>query len=109
MVAYTNRGLGPAAAALVSAGIGSFALGFMICATEASKGFKNWANWYNPVGPLSGKTGMAILAWLVAWAILTLLWKDRAPNFRTVTLLTMILIALGFLGSFPPFFDLFSR
>jgi hypothetical protein len=99
---------GPASAALVAAGIGSFTLAFMICATEAIKPFKAWANWYGPVGPLAGKTGMAIIVWAVAWAVLHFLWKDKEPDFKKAATIAFVLIGVGFLGTFPPIYDLFT-
>lgn len=109
MNVQAKSALGPAAAALVAAGIGSFAFGLMICATEALPAFKKWANWYSPVGPLSGKSGMAVIIWLAAWALLHVLWRDRSPVMNRVVTVSFVLVALGFLGSFPPIFDLFGK
>ncbi len=30
--------------------------------------------WYNPVGPLSGKVGVALIIYVVAWIVLHTLW-----------------------------------
>ncbi len=97
---------GKAAAAFLAAGIGSFFLGLMTCLSENIKAVENVLNMYNPVGALTGKTIVAILAWLISWAILNGIWKDRPMDAARVLPATYILIALGLLGTFPPFFDL---
>ena len=97
---------GPIAAAMLAAGIGSFVLGLMICLAEGSKAIAGILNFYGPVGPLSGKTIVAIIVWLVAWGVLASKWKDQSADFGKMYNVTLILVALGLLGSFPLFFDL---
>jgi hypothetical protein len=63
---------------------------------------------YGPVGPLSGKTGGAVLVWLIAWAALGRVWKDRKVDFGKVWSVALTLVILGLLGTFPLFFDLFG-
>ena len=100
---------GPIAAAMLSAGIGSFVLGLMICLAEGSKAIAGILNFYGPVGPLSGKTIVAIIVWLVAWGVLASKWKDQSADFGKMYNVTLILVALGLLGSFPLFFDLLGH
>ncbi len=99
---------GPAAAALLAAGIGSLALGLFVILAEASNSVKNALNFYNPVGPLSGKTTVAIIIWILSWMILHGSWKNKQVSFAGVFTVSLILIVLGLLGTFPPFFDLFG-
>jgi hypothetical protein len=99
---------GPAAAAFLAAGIGSMTLGLFVILSEALKSVNNALNFYNPVGPLSGKTTIAIAVWLAAWIILHSLWKNKQVNFAGIFTASLILIILGLLGTFPPFFDLFG-
>ena len=99
---------GPAAAALLAAGIGSLALGLFVILAEASKSVNNAFNFYNPVGPLSGKTTVAIVIWILSWMILHSSWKNKQVGFTGVFTVSLILIVLGLLGTFPPFFDLFG-
>jgi hypothetical protein len=101
----TNNG--SIVAAMLAAGIGCFVLGLMICLAEGSKAIGNILNFYAPVGPLSGKTIVALVAWLVAWAVLASKWKDQSADFGKIYNVTLILVGLGLLGSFPLFFDLF--
>ena len=60
------------------------------------------------MGPLSGKTTFAVVVWLVAWAVLHLALRARARLTNGVLVTTGILIALGLLGTFPVFFQLFA-
>lgn len=103
--ALTN---GAAAAAVLAAGIGSFVLGLFTTLAAASEGIKELLNWYGPAGPLSGKSSLAVIAWLVAWGILHVRWKDREVNFDRIFVITLVLIGLGLLLTFPPVFEAFE-
>lgn len=105
----TAKPTGPAAAALIAAGIGTFAVGALTSLAEASAGLKDSLNFYNPAGPLSGKTGVAIMIWLAAWIILHSAWKTRNPDIGRIFTWTLVLIGLGFLLTFPPIFEAFAR
>ncbi|HEY3001046.1 MAG TPA: hypothetical protein VGJ44_01740 [Kribbellaceae bacterium] len=99
---------GPAAAAVLAAGIGATALGVATTAAEASTKVSGWLDLYSRVGPLSGKTIFAVAVWLVSWAVLHFAVKDRIGLSRRVLTITGVLIGLGVLGTFPTFFDLFA-
>lgn len=101
---------GEAAAAFLAGGVGSFVLGLMVTLTEmpALVDLKNALTWSNPVGPLSGKVGVAVLAFLVSWAITHFMIKDKDVNLKTYVTVAGVLTALGFLLTFPPFFELFA-
>jgi hypothetical protein len=99
-----NNGL--IAAAMLAGGIGCFFLGLITSLAQGSKAIGNVLNFYNPVGPLSGKTLVAIALWLVCWAIFASKWKDQSVNFGKMYKATLILVALGIVGTFPLFFDL---
>lgn len=99
---------GAAASALVSAGIGSAVLGFVTVLAAASEAFSSGLAWVGSVGPLSGKTTVAVLAWLLVWKWLAGRWRERSLDFGRVTVWTAVLIALGFLGTFPPVFEMFE-
>ena len=106
----TRVATGEAAAAFLAGGIGCFVLGLLVTLTEmpALVDLKNSLNWMNPVGPLSGKTGVAIIAFLVSWAIAHFIMKDKDVNLKTYVIVAGVLTALGFLMTFAPFFDLFA-
>jgi hypothetical protein len=100
--------VGVASAAFVSSGIGCLIIGLMVTGAEMSAGLRTALTWSNAVGPLSGKTGVGVIAWLISWAILHSMWKDKEMEFGKVFTVTLILVALGFLLTFPPFFGLFA-
>ena len=102
-----NNGL--VVAAMLAAGIGCFFLGLTTSLAQGSKAIGGMLNFYNPVGPLSGKTIVAVAIWLVAWGVLASKWKDQSADFGKVYKVTLILVGLGLLGSFPLFFDLFGH
>ena len=98
---------GAIAAAMLAAGIGSLVLGLMTILCENISAFGNFFNFINAVGNLTGKTWMAILAWLISWAILANKWGDQEVDFGKIYRVTLILVGLGLLGTFPPIFGLF--
>jgi hypothetical protein len=99
---------GVASAAFVSSGIGCLVIGLLVTGAEISEGLRNALNWWNPAGPLTGKTGVGVLAWLVSWAILHFLWKDKEVDFNRSFIVALVLIGLGFLFTFPPIFTAFA-
>jgi len=98
---------GPGAAAILGAGIGCAMLGILAFAAEASRPFADMLNFYNPVGPLSGKTTIAIIVWLAAWFVLSRFWKNKTVVMATVNVAAFILLGIGFLLTFPPFWAVF--
>jgi hypothetical protein len=105
---YEAKPNGEAVAAMIASGIGCLALGLFTTLAEAIAPFKTFMNFNNPVGPLSGKTTYAVVVWLIAWAVLHFVWKDKDTNFAKAFTWTLVLIGLGFLGTFPIFFELFT-
>ncbi|GAB4501693.1 MAG: hypothetical protein Fur0035_12370 [Anaerolineales bacterium] len=96
-----------AAAALLAGGIGALTMGLMTTLGESVAAIGTALNWYSPVGPLAGKTTMAVIVWLIAWAILGNQWKDKDVDFDKIAMIALVLLLLGILGTFPPFFELF--
>jgi len=104
-----ERPNGPAVAAIIAAAIGVFVLGLLTTLSEANTDIHDFLDIKNRVGPLSGKTTFAVVAYLVAWAALApVLWRRTVP-FASATLIAAVLIALGFIGTFPKFFQLFTE
>ncbi len=103
--AVQTQASGPAAAALLAAGIGCFTIGLFTTLAELSAPIKSGLNWYNPAGPLTGKTMLGVVAWLISWIILGLIWKGKSPAIARVFTWMLIFVALGFLLTFPPFFQ----
>lgn len=99
---------GRSAAALLASGIGALFLGIFTLLAEASVPIKDVLNLYDPVGPLSGKTTIAVIIWLIAWGALYAMWRNKEVDFSKMYKIALILVALGFLLTFPPFFVLFA-
>src|SRR5262245_30730454 len=95
-------------AAFIASGIGSTVLGLMVVGAEASTTFKDSLAWVKPVGPLSGKTGIAVIAFIVSWLLLHFGMKGRAVKLTTSFTIAIVLIVLGVLLTFPPVFELFA-
>lgn len=97
---------GPGAAAILAAGIGCGAVGVLAFAGDASDSIGKALNFHNPTGTLSGVTTLAIIIWLAAWYVLNSLWKTKTVAMVKVNLVSYLLLAVGFLLTFPPFMDL---
>ena len=98
---------GSGAAAILSAGIGSFMLAFFAIAADKSAVLKNLFVFYRPTGPLSGVTTAAILVWLIAWGILEGRWRSRTVALTRINAVALVLLGLSLLLTFPPVAELF--
>lgn len=99
---------GVAAAAILAAAISTLVLGLMTVTTEAIPAWNSAVTFVNAVGPLSGQTDIMVAAYVLALAILTALWRKKNVNFAQVWIASIVLLALGLLGSFPPIYHLFT-
>jgi hypothetical protein len=99
---------GPLAAVLLASGIGTFALGLLTTWAEASTGLRDHLRFDDGVGPLSGKTIYATAVFVIAWIILHVALRARDGILRQATIVFLVLTALGFLGTFPTFFQAFT-
>jgi hypothetical protein len=97
---------GPAAAAILAAGIGCAAVGILAFAGDASDAIGKLLNFYNPTGALSGVTIVAIIIWLVSWFGLNRVWRTRTVPLAGINVVAFALLIVGFLLTFPPFMDL---
>ncbi|HEX5950296.1 MAG TPA: hypothetical protein VFZ96_04795 [Actinomycetota bacterium] len=107
----TPRPDGPAAATMLAAGIGVLALGLLTVLNEASTAMHDWLESWEfdqGVGPLAGKTTVAVIVWLISWIVLGIVLWRKEVNLRTWFWVAVVLAALGFLGTFPPFFLSFA-
>lgn len=95
---------GAAMAAVLGAGIGSLAMGIFVLLNEA--GLFAAPSLYAPAGGVSGRTTFAAVVWLAAWAILHARWRRRDIAPAGVAALTLILVGLGLLATFPPLWGL---
>ena len=91
---------GAALAAFLASGIGAFAVGFFVILNEA--GVFAAPTLYGPAGGVSGRTSFAVAAWLVAWGVLHARWADKQIDGRGPWILSLVLIAIGVIATFPP-------
>jgi len=98
---------GSGAAAILSAGIGAFMVGFLAVAADKSAFLKNLFVFYKPTGPLSGVSTSAILVWLIAWGILEGRWRNRTVALARINAVALVLLGLSLLLTFPPVAELF--
>ena len=99
---------GRAAAAMLAAGIGSLVFGFLTILVQVSPAVRNALQFYQPAGQITGLTTLSVAAWLISWYILFRLWKEQQVPFSWVFAVTLLLIVLGLVGTFPPFYGLFG-
>jgi hypothetical protein len=104
----TERRSGPGAAAFLAGGIGALVLGVLTTLNEASTEVHDFLEFWQDVGPLSGKTLIASAAFAGSWIVLALILWRRNVSLNAAFALTAFLIVLGFVGTFPKFFELFA-
>src|ERR1019366_2156354 len=96
---------GRGAAAVLAAGIGSFALALLALAGDASRTISAALNIWNPTGPLSGVTDVAILVWLGSWLFLSRRWARRDVNLARINAASFAMFVAAILITFPPIMD----
>lgn len=95
---------GGAIAAVLAAGIGAFAMGLLVIANEA--GLFAAPSFYGPSGGLSGRSTLAVIAWLIAWVIMHARWRNQSVAAGRALAWGLVLIALGVTMTFPPVWTL---
>jgi hypothetical protein len=100
---------GGVAAAIIAAGIGCAVLGLLVVAAAASPQVSQWLTLYEPTGPLSGKAIVSSVIYLVIWPNLHYRLRDKQVDLYKAFMITIILVALGIIGTFPPVYQLFAR
>lgn len=93
---------GPVLAALMSAGVGCFFVGFTTVLAAASKPLSAFFSMYKPSGALSGESTIAVVIWLIVWAVLARRWSGRTLALGKVLGVSCALLFLGLLMTFPP-------
>lgn len=95
---------GAAMAAFLAAGIGAFMVGLIVIIHEV--GNVAIPALYAPSGGASGRTALAVVIWLIAWALLHNMWKKREIPPSRIMSTTVTLIVLGLIFAFPPVWKL---
>lgn len=91
---------------MLAAAISSLVLAVLALAGDKSASIKNTLNFYKPTGPLSGVTTVAIVVWFLAWGVLEWRWGNRSVAMRRINRVSLALLILGILLTFPPVVDL---
>jgi hypothetical protein len=91
---------------MLAAAIGSFVLAVIAFAGDKSVPIKDSLNFYQPTGPLSGVTTVAIIVWFLVWGFLEWRWGNRAVAISRIHRVSLALLALSILLTFPPIVDL---
>ena len=105
--AVPSKANGTPLAALLASGIGVLVLGMLTTGGVISVDLKNALSIDKGIGPLAGKVVYAYVAYVLSFAVgyAVMRGKDYAP--RPFYVATFVLVAGGFLLTFPLFFDLF--
>lgn len=104
---------GPVAAVFIATGIGAFVMGLFVVLNDANTAISNFLKWDanfglgKGVGPLSGKVGLMVIAFVVSWVVLHLAFRGKELPFNRVLAVALVLVAAGFLLTFPPVFEIF--
>jgi hypothetical protein len=110
-----SRSSGPACAAVLAAALGLLALALAQVLSEVSAAFKSamqilgdsWMPGAAGIGPYSGKETVALLVWLISWAILHVLWKPRELSVGRLGTIALALIGIATTLVWPPVTELF--
>src|SRR5688572_15802744 len=77
-------------AAFIAGGIGSAVLGLAVVGAETNTSIKTFLTWNSSVGPLSGKTGVAVLAFIISWVIVHYVMRNRAVSLTTSFIICLV-------------------
>lgn len=102
--AQTN---GAGAASVLAAGVGSSLLAVFAIIGDKSIAAKNFFIFSRPTGPLSGVTTSAIILWIAIWIVLHLRWRTRTVQLARINAISIALLVLAVLLTFPPIADIF--
>jgi hypothetical protein len=99
---------GRIAATIIAAGVGCAAFGIAVVLAESISVVKQLLTLSTAVGPLSGKAVAAVVIYPVVWLVLHTALRNAQPKITTVTRWTIVLLTIGLLGTFPPFYGLIA-
>lgn len=57
---------------------------------------------------MAGKTTIAVIAWVVSWGILAMVWRRKEVSLKRWFTVSVVLGVLGAIGTFPPVFLSFT-
>lgn len=108
---------GPAAASLIAAGSGLLALGVSQVLSEASASFKGamqalgnlWIPGAVGIGPYSGKETVALLTWLLSWALWHVILRKREVSLVVAGMVTLVFVGIATTILWPPVTELLAH
>jgi hypothetical protein len=103
--AEAARPSGPAAAVVLAAGLAAFTLGLLSVLTAVSSSISDALALSDGSGDVSGLMTATTVVFFGSWGLLALAWRDADPPLLRIAGVSGGLIALGLLGTFPPFFN----
>ena len=112
-----QRPTGEAVAALLAAGIGMLGLALVNQIAELSEPFAGWLHglgkmWMpgaSGIGPYSGKETLALVGWLVSWAILHPMLRAREMNMSRWLVVFLVMVAVATTFIWPPVYTHFAH
>jgi hypothetical protein len=96
-----DRPFGFAAATLMAGGFGVALFGVVTLVSERFVGTQTGLTLSTAIGPLSGKVVYGVAGWLIGYALLALILRNRNVSETVTYWITSILVAIGFLLTFP--------
>lgn len=95
-------------ASFIACGLGSTIFGLAIIGTEISADFKTLLTLDAGVGALSGKALVGVVAFFLSWIILHFGMRGRNIPLMTSFIIGVVLVLLGVVFTYPPFFLMFA-
>jgi hypothetical protein len=99
---------GGVAATIIAAGVGCAAFGIAVVLAESVSTIKQLLTLSSAVGPLSGKAVAALVVYPVVWLVLHAALRKSQTKITTIGGWTIVFVAIGLLGTFPPFYGLIA-
>jgi hypothetical protein len=99
---------GRVAATMIAAGVGCAAFGIAVVLAESMSVVKQLLTLSTAVGPLSGKAVVAVVIYPIVWLVLHAALRNAQTKITTVIRWMIVLLAIGLLGTFPPFYGLIA-
>jgi hypothetical protein len=93
---------------MIAAGVGCAAFGIAVVLAESVSVVKQLLTLSTAVGPLSGKAVAAVVIYPIVWLVLHAALRNSQTKITTVIRWTTVLLAIGLLGTFPPFYGLIA-
>jgi len=103
-----DRPNGPVMAIMLAGGLGAAALGLTTTLGEAFAQVQSAFAWWAPAGPLTGVALTSVFVFFVAWAALHSMFRGKDVRSSWAIVVSFVLLGLGLIGTFPPFYDLFA-